>query len=76
METMSLTIDDLEQWVASGAHWRVVDISAQRVVVDLCACTGEPMQRASSEDPAVIGYLRTAPSVLDPDAANESERES
>jgi hypothetical protein len=62
---MGLTVDDLEQWVASGAHWRVVDISAERVVVDLCACTGESMERACSEDPAVIGYLRTAPSVGD-----------
>ena len=54
-------MDDLERWTTSGAHWRVVDISNEHVVVDLCACTGEPMDRVESEDPAVIGYLRTAP---------------
>jgi hypothetical protein len=64
MSSQPLTIDDLRRWVQAGAHWRVVEISAQRVVVDLCACTGEPMQRASSQDPAVIGYVRTASSGL------------
>jgi hypothetical protein len=55
-----VTIDDLERWTCSGAHWRVVGISNSRAVVDLCACTGEPMDRVASEDPAVISYLRTA----------------
>ncbi len=67
MSAEALTIDGLERWVLSGAHWRLVDISAERAVVDLCACTGEPMQRLSTSDPAVIGYLRTAPNGLDPD---------
>lgn len=53
----NLTIDDLERWTASGAQWRVVDVSPTRAVVDLCACTGEAMERARSEDPAVIDYL-------------------
>jgi hypothetical protein len=65
MSHHNLTIDDLDRWTTSGAHWRVVDISSQRVVVDLCACTGEPMERVESENPAVIGYLRTAPSHTD-----------
>lgn len=54
------TIDDLERWVRSGGQWRVIEISPQRAVVDLCACTGESMQRLESADPHVIGYLRTA----------------
>jgi hypothetical protein len=45
---------------AGWCAWRVVDITSQRVVVDLCACAGEPVERAQSDDPAVIGYLRTA----------------
>ena len=65
MSTETLTIDGLERWAQSGAHWRVVEICAERVTVDLCACTGEPMQRRSSEDPAVIAYLRTARCELD-----------
>lgn len=60
MSTHSLTIDGLERWVLSGAHWRVVDISTDHAVVDMCACTGEPVDRVETRDPAVIGYLRTA----------------
>ena len=60
MSTRRVTIDDLERWVQSGAQWRVVDISREHAVVDMCACTGEPMERVESDDPAVIGYLRTA----------------
>jgi hypothetical protein len=55
---MSLTIDDLERWVLFGADWRVVDLSDELVVVDLCACTGEPVERRHSDDPVLIGYVR------------------
>ena len=65
MSTHALTIDDLERWVLSGAQWRVVDISPEHAVVDMCSCMGEPMERVESDDPAVIGYLRTARSELD-----------
>jgi hypothetical protein len=65
MATGAITVEDLNRWVLSGAHWHVVDITNQRVVVDLCACTGELVERRQSNDPAVIGYLRTARS--DPD---------
>lgn len=61
----ALTVEHLERWMLSGAHWRVVDITNLRVVVDLCACTGEPVERRLSDDPAVIDYLRTAHSDLD-----------
>ena len=60
MSSRPVTIDDLESWVLSGAHWRVVDISGDHAVVDMCTCTGEPMERVESADPVVIGYLRTA----------------
>lgn len=65
MSTEALTLEQLDRWVLSGAHWRVVDISNQAVLVDLCACTGEPVERRQSTDPAVIDYLRTANSDLD-----------
>ncbi len=65
MSSQPVRIDDLESWVLSGAHWRVVDISGERAVVDICTCTGEPMERVESADPAVIGYLRTAHPELD-----------
>jgi hypothetical protein len=63
--TDTLTIDSLERWVLFGAHWRVVDISNEQAVVDLCTCMGEPLERLQTNDPAVIGYLRTAHSDLD-----------
>jgi hypothetical protein len=65
MSTHIVSIDDLERWVLSGAHWRVVAISPDHAVVDMCTCTGEPMERVESDDPAVIGYLRTAHPELD-----------
>ena len=65
MSPEPLTIAGLERWVLSGAHWRVLDISAERVVVDLCTCMGEPVDRVESDDPEVIAYLRTARSALD-----------
>jgi hypothetical protein len=67
MSTHTVSIEDLEGWVIAGAHWRVVDISRDHAVVDMCSCTGEPMERVESDDPAVIGYLRTGHSELDGD---------
>ena len=60
----TLTVDALERWVLFGAQWRIVDLSGERAVVDLCTCTGEPVERLESDDPALIGYLRSAPSDL------------
>jgi hypothetical protein len=58
----TLTIDALERWVLFGAQWRIVDLSGERAVVDLCTCTGELVERLQSDDPALIRYLRSAPS--------------
>lgn len=60
MDTDGLTVQQLEAWVRSGGHWRVIDISKAHVEVELCACTGEPLEIAGSGDPVVIDYLRTA----------------
>ena len=56
----NLTIDALEQWVLVGAQWRIVDLSGESAVVDLCTCTGELVERLESDDPALIRYLRSA----------------
>jgi hypothetical protein len=61
----NLTIDALERWVLFGAQWRIVDLSGESAVVDLCSCTGEVVERLASDDPALIRYLRSAQS--DPD---------
>jgi hypothetical protein len=60
MSSDPLTVETLERWEGAGAQWRVVDISAERVVVDLCTCTGEPVDQVQSEDPEIIEHLRTA----------------
>jgi hypothetical protein len=60
----TLTIDALERWVLFGAQWRIVDLSGERAVVDLCTCTGELVERLESDDPALIRYLRSSPSDL------------
>jgi hypothetical protein len=60
MTTDTPTIDALERWVLFGAQWRVVHLSDQQAVVDLCTCTGEPVERIQSDDPVLIGYLRSA----------------
>jgi hypothetical protein len=60
-------LENVENWRLSGGSWRIVSISNERAVVDLCACTGEPMERLQSDDPTVIARLRTMPSSLDLD---------
>jgi hypothetical protein len=61
MSAADLTIERLERWQSFGAHWRLVQITDARAVVDLCACTGEPVERAETVDAAVISYLRFHP---------------
>jgi hypothetical protein len=53
-----LTIDEVERWVAFGATWRLVNISDQAAVVDMCQCTGAPVDRRVATDPVVLEYLR------------------
>jgi hypothetical protein len=58
-------LENLENWTLSGGSWRLASVSKERAVVDLCTCTGEPMERLESDDPEVIAYLRTTHSMLD-----------
>ena len=65
MTNQALTVKGLEDWAGAGAHWRVVHHTERRAVVELQQCTGEPIERLESEDPAVIAYLRGVESDLD-----------
>ena len=65
MTPRTLTIEGLEDWARAGAHWRVMHHSDRRAVVELQQCTGEPIERLASEDPAVIAYLQGVVSDLD-----------
>jgi len=60
MSPQVLTVDGLERWVLFGAQWHVLRLWGHRVTVELCACTGEPVEQLESHDPAVIEYLRAA----------------
>jgi hypothetical protein len=51
-------VDVLERWEEHGAVWRVVSVGDERAVVDLCTCTGEPVERLESDDPELIRFLR------------------
>jgi len=55
-----LTIAALERWVLFGATWTVAEISAEHVLVQLCSCTGEPVECRETRDLTVIAYVRDA----------------
>lgn len=48
----------LERWTDHGASWRCIHVSDNLAIVDLCTCTGEPVDRLESDDPELIDYLR------------------
>ena len=49
---------ELEDWELHGATWRALEVEEQRVVLDLCSCSGEPMDRVESDDAELIEYVR------------------
>jgi hypothetical protein len=51
-------VEVLERWEDHGAMWRVVSVGDEHAVVDLCTCTGEPVERLESGDPDLIRFLR------------------
>ncbi len=53
-----VTIEDLQRWSDGGAVWRALEVSDERAVIDLCSCTGEPMDRVQSDAPELIAYVR------------------
>jgi hypothetical protein len=38
--------------------WRAVHVSDAHAIVDLCTCTGEPVDRLESDDPELIRFIR------------------
>ena len=65
MSGETLTIQALEDWVRAGAHWRVLHHGERRAIVELQQCTGVPVERLESDDPAVLAYLEGVGSDLD-----------
>ncbi|MFZ0040926.1 MAG: hypothetical protein WAK93_06455 [Solirubrobacteraceae bacterium] len=54
-----LTIAALERWRLFGATWRVIELDRDHAVLDMCACTGETVERRRSRERDVIEYLRS-----------------
>jgi hypothetical protein len=52
------TIEALERWEEHGATWRTVELTDERVVVELCTCYGEPVDLVQSENPKLIEFVR------------------
>jgi hypothetical protein len=55
---LSFKLSELEDWELHGATWRALELGKQRVVLELCSCSGEPMDRVESDDPELIEYVR------------------
>jgi hypothetical protein len=55
---MSDPVADLERWTDHGAVYRVLELRDDRALVQLCTCTGEPVELLESDDPELIAYLR------------------
>jgi hypothetical protein len=58
-------VEKVRQWERSGAATRIVALSAAHAVVELCACTGETMERLSSDDPELLHMLAGRPAAVD-----------
>jgi hypothetical protein len=58
MHVTESPVEILERWEDHGAVWRAVHISDDHAIVDLCTCTGEPVDRLESSDPELIRFIR------------------
>ncbi len=54
-------VDTLRRWEDHGAVWRTRRLTETEAVVDLCTCTGEPVDELRSSDPALLRLLRERP---------------
>jgi len=52
------TIKELQDWELGGAVWRPLEVSEDHAVIELCSCSGEPMDRVESDAPELIEYVR------------------
>lgn len=54
-------LESLTAWEDAGATWRLLVVDDVRAVVQLCTCTGEPVDRLESEDPDLVAHVRDHP---------------
>ena len=51
-------LSELEDWELHGATWRAVELGPERILLELCSCSGEPMDLVQSNDRKLIEYVR------------------
>jgi hypothetical protein len=51
-------VEVLERWEDAGAVWRIESLTDTRAIVQLCTCTGEPVELIESEDPELLEFVR------------------
>ncbi len=51
----------LKRWEEHGATWRVRSLSESQAVVDLCTCSGEPVEELRSGDPELLRLVAGRP---------------
>jgi hypothetical protein len=56
--TPAATVEYLKDWELHGAMWRAVEVSDERAVIELCSCSGEPMDLVEGDDAQLIEYVR------------------
>ena len=65
-----LTISGLQDLGLHGAIWRALEVTDERAVVELCNCSGEPMDVVAGDAPELIEFVRARPATLaDPEPA-------
>jgi hypothetical protein len=60
-----LTVSELEDWELHGAIWRPLEVTDARAVVELCSCSGEPMDVVEGDAPELIEFVRARPATAD-----------
>jgi hypothetical protein len=56
----------LERWEAHGALWRVLALTEQLAVVELCTCHGAPVEQLRSSDPDLLRFLTLRSGLVSP----------
>jgi len=51
-------LQQLERWEDFGATWRTLEMTDEQVVLQLCTCHGEPVDRLESTDAELVAYVR------------------
>ena len=54
----TLTLADLQRWQESGATWRAIEVTDERALVELCTCTGEPVDLLAGAGSELVAFVR------------------